>query len=106
MGKKLSDISPAVNVKNTGCKHASDTLAIAQIQNSTGFAVRHHHNPIFSKTKESVKKKTKKKKKPFSGVLVSQMLAAREAEKQRINEIIAQQKAQHEASLGQKEATQ
>jgi hypothetical protein len=50
------------------------------------------------------KKKVKKKKKPFSGVLVSQMLAAREAEKQRINEIIAQQKAQHEASLGQKES--
>ena len=69
---------------------------------------------------ESVKKKTtKKKKKPFSGVLVSQMLAAREAEKQRIVEvfhfqnkfysllnfdlfqIIAQQKAEHEASLQQ-----
>ena len=33
------------------------------------------------------KKKVKKKKKPFSGVLVSQMLAAREAEKQRINEV-------------------
>ena len=33
------------------------------------------------------KKKVKKKKKPFSGVLVSQMLAARESEKQRINEV-------------------
>ena len=36
---------------------------------------------------EGQKKKVKKKKKPFSGVLVSQMLAAREAEKQRINEV-------------------
>ena len=33
------------------------------------------------------KRKTKSKKKPFSGVLVSQMLAAREAEKQRIVEV-------------------
>ena len=37
---------------------------------------------------ENLKKKiVKKKKKPFSGVLVSQMLAAREAEKQRIVEV-------------------
>ena len=36
---------------------------------------------------DSLKKTIKKKKKPFSGVLVSQMLAAREAEKQRIVEV-------------------
>jgi len=75
------------------CIHQSKTLALAQIQSNTGFAVRHYHNPTFNRTRDGVKRKVKKKKKPFSGVLVSQMLAAREAEKQRINEIIAHQKA-------------
>ena len=77
----------------TQCKQHSSTLALAQIQSNTGFAIRHYHNPTFNRTRDGVTKKVKKKKKPFSGVLVSQMLAAREAEKQRINEIIAQQKA-------------
>merc|ERR1719400_277788 len=75
------------------CKHQGSTLALAQIQNNTGFAIRHYHNPTFNRARDGLKRKVKKKKKPFSGVLVSQMLAAREAEKQRINEIIAQQKA-------------
>merc|ERR1719266_1508251 len=75
------------------CKHQGSTLALAQIQNNTGFAIRHYHNPTFNRAREGLKRKVKKKKKPFSGVLVSQMLAAKEAEKQRINEIIAQQKA-------------
>lgn len=95
----------SIPVMNNGCKHVKDTLAIAQIQTSTGFAVRHHHNPILSKSKgmldywisnlilnkiftlnvlDQLKKKiVKTKKKPFSGVKVSQMLAAREAEKQK-----------------------
>ena len=34
------------------------------------------------------KKRKAKKKKPFHGVLVSEMIAAREAEKNRINEVI------------------
>merc|ERR1719412_254433 len=76
------------------CKHQGSILALAQIQNNTGFAIRHNHNPTFNRARDGVKRsKVKKKKKPFSGVLVSQMLAAKEAEKQRINEIIAQQKA-------------
>eukprot|EP00090_Calanus_glacialis_P002090 TRINITY_DN11563_c0_g1_i1.p1 TRINITY_DN11563_c0_g1~~TRINITY_DN11563_c0_g1_i1.p1 ORF type:complete len:2112 (+),score=439.27 TRINITY_DN11563_c0_g1_i1:899-6337(+) len=104
--QKISEmvLPNSIPVKNIGCKHLNSTVALAQIQSSTGFAVRHYHSPVFNKTKDGQKKKVKKKKKPFSGVLVSQMLAAREAEKQRINEIIAQQKAQHEASLGQKES--
>ena len=69
------------------CKHQGSTLALAQIQNNTGFAIRHYHNPTFNRTRDGLKRKLKKKKKPFSGVLVSQMLAAREAEKQRINEV-------------------
>merc|ERR1712037_596815 len=88
--KKLSDISHpnSIPVKNTGCKHVNDTLAIAQIQSKTGFNVRHLHTPVFTKGKgkgncviiifvDLQKRKTKSKKKPFSGVLVSQMLAAR-----------------------------
>lgn len=92
-------------MKSPGCKHLNDTVAIAQIQNTTGFAVRHHHNPVHNKVKgdllsniesninqnitpsDTSKKKVTKKKKPFSGVKVSQMLAAREAEKQRINQV-------------------
>ena len=69
------------------CKHQGSTLALAQIQNNTGFAIRHYHNPTFNRARDGLKRKVKKKKKPFSGVLVSQMLAAREAEKQRINEV-------------------
>ena len=70
------------------CKHQGSILALAQIQNNTGFAIRHNHNPTFNRARDGVKRsKVKKKKKPFSGVLVSQMLAAKEAEKQRINEV-------------------
>ena len=69
------------------CKHQGSTLALAQIQNNTGFAIRHYHNPTFNRARDGLKRKMKKKKKPFSGVLVSQMLAAKEAEKQRINEV-------------------
>ena len=69
------------------CKHQGSTLALAQIQNNTGFAIRHYHNPTFNRARDGLKRKVKKKKKPFSGVLVSQMLAAKEAEKQRINEV-------------------
>ena len=51
--QKLSDISHpnSIPVKNTGCKHVNDTLAIAQIQSKTGFNVRHLHNPVFTKGK-------------------------------------------------------
>ena len=51
--QKLSDISHpnSIPVKNTGCKHVNDTLAIAQIQSKTGFSVRHLHNPVFTKGK-------------------------------------------------------
>ena len=124
--QKVSEVSlpNSITVKNQGCKHLNSTLALVQLQNNTGFAVRHTHNPqlrtkgtfhflpshnnqLFTNIDERLiifnadaqKKKIKKKKKPFSGVLVSQMLAAREAEKQRINEIIAQQKAEHAAAL-------
>ena len=38
---------------------------------------------------DSTKKKVRQKKKPFSGVKVSEMLAAREAEKQRINQVMS-----------------
>ena len=87
------------------CRHLQDTVALAQLQTNTGLVVRHHHNPITTKTKGKIgsdctgdgsnggtladtsKKKVAKKKKPFSGVKVSQMLAAREAEKQRINQV-------------------
>ena len=41
----------SVPVKNRGCKHVNNTLALAQIQSSTGFAVRHYHNPVFNKSK-------------------------------------------------------
>ena len=107
----MSDLSLAnsLPVRSNGCKHLTDTLALAQIQSTTGFSVRHHHNPLLSKLKGDIdifigetsrrnaytryfpsdtsKKKVTKKKKPFSGVKVSQMLAAREAEKERINQV-------------------
>ena len=104
--KKLSELSlpKSPPVSSKVCKHLQDTLALAQLQTNTGFVVRHHHNPVTSKIKgktwaepqeisnmeilpDTSKKKVAKKKKPFSGVKVSQMLAAREAEKQRINQV-------------------
>ena len=81
------------------CKHQGSTLALAQIQNNTGFAIRHYHNPTFNRARDGLKRKMKKKKKPFSGVLVSQMLAAKEAEKQRINEVGSINKIQLELSF-------
>ncbi len=44
-------------------------------------------------------KKLRQKQKPFASLKVSEMLEAREAERQRINEIISQQKKQHEARI-------
>ena len=49
--------------------------------------IKEFFNFTDSLVKKVKKKKGITKKKPFSGVLVSQMLAAREAEKQRIVEV-------------------
>lgn len=94
--------SPMVLGSNAGqcCQHKNSILTKAQLQSTPGLGIRlkHFHNPVFNNTQDG-KKKLKKKKKPFSNILVSQMLAAREAEKVRINEIIVQQKQQHDAKL-------
>jgi len=56
--QKVSELSlpNSISVKNTGCKHLNSTLALVQIQSNTGFAVRHHHNPVFNKTKGNLHK--------------------------------------------------
>ena len=49
--------------------------------------MRYRYFTNFEKISDEKRKAvSKKKKKPYAGVLVSQMLAAREAEKNRINE--------------------
>ena len=58
--------------------------------------INHIHDPVIGK--RGAKKRTRKKR-PYSGLLTPEMLEAREAERRRINEIIAQQKKEYEAQM-------
>eukprot|EP00095_Tigriopus_kingsejongensis_P001379 snap_masked-scaffold205_size259573-processed-gene-0.2 protein:Tk01379 transcript:snap_masked-scaffold205_size259573-processed-gene-0.2-mRNA-1 annotation:"methyl- -binding domain protein 5-like isoform x4" len=81
------------------CAHKKVLSNLAAMDKTPAFMTRinHVHNPVID-TKRGPRR-TKKKVKAFSGMKVAQMLEAREVERQRINEIIKQQKQQYEAQL-------
>ena len=69
------------------CSHKVAIANLARSINNPGFGmqIKHLHDPLTGK--KGGKKKNPRKKRPYSGVLTQQMIEAREAEKQRINEV-------------------
>ncbi|XP_059092531.1 uncharacterized protein LOC131887828 [Tigriopus californicus] len=99
---KHSEAQPFVmdsTIPSRYCAHKKLLAGLAALDKTPAFMTRiqHIHNPVIS-TKRGPRR-TKKKVKAFSGMKVAQMLEAREVERQRINEIIKQQKQEYEAQL-------
>ena len=69
------------------CKHKEAIVNLAKILSTPGLAnqFKHVHDP--SGGKKGGKKRSSRKKRPYSGLLTPQMVEAREAEKRRINEV-------------------
>ena len=70
------------------CAHKKTISALAMRDKTNRFMekINHIHNP--NDGKKGGKKKNRQRQKPFPGLKVSEMLEAREAERQRINEVI------------------
>merc|ERR1719464_2473450 len=82
------------------CSHKGAIANLAKVMSSPGYRpgqFRHVHDPS-QPGKKSGKKKSRKKR-PYSGILSQQMIESRENERQRINEIISQQKKEYEAQM-------
>ena len=69
------------------CKHKEAIVNLAKIMSTPGLAnqFKHVHDPWGGK--KGGKKRSSRKKRPYSGLLTPQMVEAREAEKRRINEV-------------------
>ncbi len=97
---------PSANVSSSYCNHKKLLLALASADKTPEFInkITHVHKPVLETKKGTVsisfcifhhflcfysglKRRAAKKPKPFSGMKVSEMLEAREAERQRINEV-------------------
>jgi len=77
------------------CSRRSKTHEMAAHEERTGTKIQHLRQPL-----TTGRGRLKRKKKPYANlVMTQQMLAAREAEKKRINEIIEEERRQHEARM-------
>ncbi|CAB4061814.1 MBD5 [Lepeophtheirus salmonis] len=92
--KKQSELGTYETLKlrnKSSCQHNEDVSNISSIKS-------HLHCPKFYDEKK-FKKKKKKKNKSTNGLAMIEIIKAKEAEKQRINEIICEQKKEYEDQI-------